>query len=243
MDDVSAALALINSLDLTSLNPNDTDEDIRELCGKAVTPFNHVAAVCIFPRFIPLAKTLLPTAVKIATVINFPAGLADIGLALKEIESAVKLGADELDVVLPYRAFLSKDDSFCARYLSHIREACNKKVLKIIIETGELKTVDNIKKAAALCIDAQADFIKTSTGKTPVSATPESANLILETIRQSGKNIGFKASGGIKKFDEAKKYLTLSQSIMGPSWPRPEHFRIGASSLLSDLLNTINRGY
>ena len=161
----------------------------------------------------------------------------------KEIASAVRLGADELDVVLPYRALLGGDIEFCTDYLTHAREACAKKTLKIIIETGELKTVDNIRQAAILCINAKADFIKTSTGKTPVSATPEAANIILETIFRYGKNTGFKASGGIKTFADAKKYLTLAQSIMGPAWPLPGCFRIGASSVLNDLLKTIKQGY
>ena len=154
MDDVSAAKTLIASLDLTSLNDDDTDETIGELCAKALTPAGKTAAVCVYPRFIPTARADLPADIKIATVINFPAGLADIGLMEKEIASAVRLGADELDVVLPYRALLGGDIEFCTDYLTHAREACAKKTLKIIIETGELKTVDNIRQAAILCINA-----------------------------------------------------------------------------------------
>ena len=243
MDDVSAAKTLIASLDLTSLNIDDTDETIRALCTKSATAVGQVAAVCIYPRFIPLAKTLLPPKVKIATVVNFPSGLADIGLLEKEILNAVKLGADEIDVVFPYRTFLSGDIEFCTKYLTAARQHCGKKVLKAIIETGELKTVAPIKKASELCISANIDFIKTSTGKTSVSATPEAANIILETIKQSGKPVGFKASGGIKTFEDAKKYLILALSIMGPNWPQTNRFRIGASSLLTNLLEIIKRGY
>ena len=243
MDDVSAAKLLISSLDLTSLNTADTDETIRELCAKAVTPYGTVAAVCIYPQFIPLVKSILPSSIKIATVINFPSGLADLHLLEKEINSAVKLGADELDVVLPYRTLLTGDGEFCAKYLIKARETAGKKTLKIIIESGELKTVDKIKQASQLCIDAQADFIKTSTGKTDVSATPETANVILETIKQSGQNVGFKASGGIKTLNDAKKYLTLALSIMEPGWVNASHFRIGASSVLNNLLTTIKQGY
>lgn len=243
MDDVSAARILIDSLDLTSLNPTDTDEKIKELCAKAVTPYGHTAAVCILPRFIPLAKNSLPADISVATVINFPAGTANITLLQKEIDTAVSLGADELDVVLPYNTFLRGDIDFCQKYLETARELCGRKKLKIIIESGELKTVDNIKQAALLCIDVGADFIKTSTGKTEISATPEAANIILETIRQSKKHVGFKASGGIKTLDDAKKYLTLAQSIMGASWISPTHFRIGASSVLTNLLATIKQGY
>lgn len=243
MDDVSAALTLIKSLDLTSLNSSDNEETIQALCNKATTPYAKVAAVCLYPQFIPLAKNILPSDIKIATVINFPSGLADLHLLEKEIKTAIKLGADELDVVLPYRTLLTGDTEFCTKYLAIARETTGKKTLKIIIESGELKGVEKISLATRLVIDSAADFVKTSTGKTDVSATPEAANIILETIRQSGKNIGFKASGGIKTLQDAKKYLTLSQSIMGPEWVSPSHLRIGASSVLTSLLATIKQGY
>lgn len=243
MDDVSAAKILIASLDLTSLSTADTEETITALCRKALTPYGNTAAVCVYPQFIPLVQSLVPAQIKIATVINFPAGLADLHLLEKEINTALRLGADELDVVLPYRTLLNGDTKFCAEYLAKARELCGKKTLKIIIESGELKTVANIKLASALCIEAQADFIKTSTGKTDISATPEAANIILESIKQSKKNIGFKASGGIKTLEDAKKYLTLAQSIMGTSWVNTSHFRIGASSVLNNLLATIEQGY
>ncbi len=243
MDDVSAAKILISALDLTSLNSDDNEESILSLCQKASTPYGQTAAVCIYPQFIPVAKDNLPSSIKIATVINFPLGLADLYLLEKEVTTAVKLGADELDVVLPYRTFLNHDIDFCLTYLKHARQLSGSKTLKIIIETGELKTVDNIRLASELCIETQADFIKTSTGKTDISATPEAANIILETIKKSGKNVGFKASGGIKTIEDAKKYLTLSQSIMGPTWVNSTHFRIGASSVLASLINTIKKGY
>ena len=119
----------------------------------------------------------------------------------------------------------------------------SKKTLKIIIESGELKTIDKIKEASSLCISANVDFIKTSTGKTEISATPEAANAILETISLSNKKIGFKASGGIKTLTDAKKYLSLAQSIMGSEWANSSNFRIGASSILTNLIETIERGY
>lgn len=243
MDDVTAAKLLISSLDLTSLHHNDSEENIKNLCRKGQTFYGNVAAVCIYPQFMAFAKEVLPRDIKIATVINFPSGLADMHLLEKEIVTATTLGADEFDVVLPYRTLLADDVEFCAAYLRKARELTAKKTLKIIIESGELKTVAAIKQASLLCIEAQVDFIKTSTGKTDVSATPEAANVILETIKQSKKDIGFKASGGIKTIDDAKKYLTLAQSIMGPAWVNKAHFRIGASSVLDNLLEIINRGY
>ena len=145
MDDVSAALKLIASLDLTSLNAADTEENIKDLCIKAVTPFGNVPAVCIYSQFLPFARELLPADIKLATVINFPSGLADLHLLEKEITTAVKLGANELDVVLPYRTLLNGDAEFCAKYLAKARETAGKKTLKIIIESGELKTVEKIK--------------------------------------------------------------------------------------------------
>ncbi len=243
MDDVTAAKLIISCLDLTTLNTDDTEERVLDLCERASTPYGKTAAVCIWSRFLPFTKDKLPSEIKKATVINFPKGLPDILLMEQEIAKAIQLGADELDVVLPYRTLLSGDSEFCLKYLQAARKASQKHTLKIIIESGELKTVDNIRKASELCIEAEADFIKTSTGKTEISATPEAANIILETIKKSGKDIGFKASGGIKTTTDAKKYLSLAQSIMGSSWVSPKHFRIGASSVLTDLINTIERGY
>ena len=243
MDDVTAAKILISCLDLTSLNQTDTEEKITNLCTKAVTPYGNTAAVCVYPQFISLTKRLLPSEIKTATVINFPSGIADINILTKELKTALNLGADELDVVLPYRTLLNNDEDFCRQYLSTARDLTEKKTLKIIIETGELQTVDAIRKAASLCIESKADFIKTSTGKTETSATPEAANIILETIRLSEKDVGFKASGGIKTLVDAKAYLTLSQAILGPTWVSNKHLRIGASSVLDNLLKTIEQGY
>lgn len=243
MDNVESAKTLIGLLDLTTLNDNDNNETVENLCKKATGKYGNTASVCIYPQFISYAKSVLPENFKIATVINFPKGLANNTILEREIISAVSYGADELDVVLPYRTFLDGDIDFCKEYLDIARETCQEKILKIIIETGELKDILAIKKATQLCIDAQADFVKTSTGKTDISATPEAANAILETIAQSGKPVGFKASGGIKTLYDAKAYLTLAQSIMGNDWVSPSTFRIGASSLLNDLIKTIEQGY
>ena len=243
MDNVESAKTLIGLLDLTTLNDNDTNETVSALCQKATTVYGNTASVCIYPQFISHAKNILPENYKIATVINFPKGIANNTILEREIITAISYGADELDVVLPYRTFLSGDIDFCKEYLNIARETCQEKILKIIIETGELKDITAIKKATQLCIDANADFVKTSTGKTEISATPQAANAILETIAQSGKKVGFKASGGIKTLYDAKAYLTLAQSIMGNDWVNSSTFRIGASSLLNDLIKTIEQGY
>ncbi len=245
MDDVIAAHSLIRMLDLTSLNDNDSEFTIEELCQKACTPYGNVAAVCISGKFVELAKNLLAkTSIKIATVVNFPQGNFALPQTLKEIETAIKNGANEIDAVFPYKHFLEGNITDCENYVAETKKAVGKeRLLKIILETGELKTVNAITSASKLCIANGADFIKTSTGKSPISATPEAANIMLEAIAAAKNNVGFKASGGIKTLEEAKKYLILADSIMGLRWINPNNFRIGASSLLNDLIAVIKRGY
>lgn len=244
MDDVTAAKILIGCLDLTSLGDHDTEYRIEDLCAKADTPYGHVAAVCIWPQFIPLAKKKLKkTPVKTATVVNFPHGGSDFAKLRHEIRQALKAGADEIDAVFPYHDFLEGNLDVCDRFLDTVTETCGETTTKIILETGELAKASRIAEATRLCLNKGVGFIKTSTGKTPVSATPEAANIILETIAASRRKAGFKASGGIRTIDEAKKYLTLAQTVMGSGWISPEHLRIGASSLLDNLLQTIKQGY
>lgn len=244
MDDVSAAKNLIPLLDLTSLNDTDTTDSISAFCRKAETPYGHVASICVYPKFVPLVLRELNGSSKITTVINFPSGSSDLNLVSNEINRALNAGADEIDVVFPYKEFLKGKTEYCAAFLEKVRSLCpQNNTLKIILETGEYPSSRQIRQAAQLCIDAGADFIKTSTGKTKTSATPEAANTILETIKASKKDVGFKASGGIRTIDDAKKHLVLANAIMGPDWVTPAHFRIGASSLLTNLLETINKGY
>lgn len=245
MDDVTAAEILIKSLDLTSLNLDDNEDTITHLCQRALTPAGKVAAVCVYPKFVILAKRLLEnTGIKIATVVNFPDGSSDPERLQTEITNALKYGADEIDVVFPYQDFLNSHIAYCEKYIKLASELCGKKIpLKIILETGVLQKSTLIAQATKICIANGANFIKTSTGKTEVSATPEAANTILETIASGRRNVGFKASGGIKTIEDAKKYLVLANSIMGYKWITPKNFRIGASSLLENLLETINRGY
>lgn len=245
MDDVTAAKVAINLLDLTSLNDNDSAPRIEKLCKKAITPYGNVAAVCIYSKFITVAKELLRgTNIKVATVVNFPKGDSDIKKVREEIKKAISFGANEIDAVFPYKKFIKGDIDFCKEFVHMFVEECGKKVTtKIILETGELKSSKLIINACNLCINSGVNIIKTSTGKTDVSATPEVANMILETIKESTKDVGFKASGGIKTTYDAKKYLILSQAIMGDKWISPKHLRFGASSLLDDLIKTIEQGY
>ena len=242
MDDVTAAKAIIACMDLTSLDDNDTEAKITKLCEKAKT--YKVAAVCTHIKFIPLTKKLLKgTDIKIATVVNFPEGNADIHKTKMEIKEALRLGAEEIDAVFPYKNFINGDIQTCEYFLNMVTDECKKATCKIILETGELEKTSLIYGAAKLCIKHGVNFIKTSTGKTKISATPEAANAMLEAISNSKGSIGFKASGGIKTIDDAKKYLSLAQIIMGTKWIKSQNFRIGASSLLDNLLQTIERGY
>lgn len=245
MDDVTAAKHLIHLLDLTSLNKDDTESRIEKLCKKAQTPYGNVAAVCIYPKFLPLAQDMLEgTGIRLATVVNFPEGNADLSKLRAETEYALEKGAQEIDAVFPYKNFLNKDYQTCADFVAYASKLTGKKhPLKIILETGAIEKSALIAEATKICIANGANFIKTSTGKTEVSATPEAANIILETIASGRRNVGFKASGGIKTIEDAKKYLVLANTIMGWKWINPSNFRIGASSLLDNLLEVIERGY
>jgi len=233
---VDAARLSLACLDLTSLNDADTPADVELLCRRAQTPFGPVAAVCVWPRFAALARSLLPVNIRVAAVANFPAGEIDLAGALDDVAQIRAAGAQEVDVVLPYRALLAGRDAEVLAFLKSVREACAGLTLKVIIESGELKSPEAIARASALALQAGADFIKTSTGKTPVSATPEAANAMLDAIAQSGRSdAGFKASGGIRSVQDAQTYLGLAAERWGMDALKPERFRFGASGLLNDI--------
>ena len=222
-------------MDLTTLNDNDTDAKVIQLCKDAQTQAGNTAAVCIYPRFIPIARKTLAlqnsTTIKIATVTNFPHGNDDLDIAFAETRAAVAYGADEVDVVFPYKALIAGNSEIGAQMIAGCRAICGAKVcLKVIIETGELKSDALIKQASDICIEAGADFIKTSTGKVAVNATLEATKVMLESIKASGKNVGFKAAGGVKDAQTAGQYLQLARDIMGEGWVDTDHFRFGASS-------------
>lgn len=240
-----AAKIALSLMDLTTLNENDTDEIVTELCAKENNPIGHTAAVCIYPQFIATAKKALQQQgcgeVAVATVTNFPAGKADIALAQRETALAIQAGADEVDVVFPYQALIAGDEKIGAELVAACKQACGDKLLKVIIETGELKTAELIRKASEIAIHAGADFIKTSTGKVAVNATLEAAKIMLETIRDLNvqDRVGFKAAGGVRTAEEAQQYLQLAADLFGNEWLTPRHFRFGASGLLNNLLNTL----
>lgn len=241
----TAAQTALGLMDLTTLNDNDTNEIVTALCQQAITSVGATAAVCIYPQFIPAAKAafnkLNITHVKIATVTNFPHGNDDVQIALAETKQAVELGADEVDVVFPYRALINGNAQIGFDLVAACKGACgDQAILKVIIESGELKTPELIKQASEIAIDAGANFIKTSTGKVEVNATLASAEIMLNVIKQKNINVGFKAAGGVKIANDAKQYLDLAASIMGNEWINAQHLRFGASSLLADLLSTLD---
>ncbi|WP_046155500.1 deoxyribose-phosphate aldolase [Chromobacterium vaccinii] len=236
---IEAARRALSLMDLTTLNDDDTDEKVAALCCKAKSPDGTVAAVCVYPRFVPIAKKTLREAgcpeVRVATVINFPHGNDDISIAVAETRAAIAYGADEVDVVFPYRALMAGNRDIGFELVKACKEACGGKLLKVIIESGELKDAALIRAASEISIRAGADFIKTSTGKVPVNATLAAAETMLAVIKEQGGECGFKAAGGVKSATEAAEYLALAARLLGEGWADARHFRFGASSLLANL--------
>ncbi|MCV2370934.1 deoxyribose-phosphate aldolase [Roseateles oligotrophus] len=231
-----AARQALQCLDLTSLNDGDTAADIAALCARAQTPFGPVAAVCVWPRFVAQARALLPANIRVAAVANFPAGDLDLARTLADVQEIATAGGDEVDVVLPYRALMQGQSVECAEFLAEVRHATRPLTLKVIIESGELLTTDLIAQGARLALMAGADFVKTSTGKTKLSATPKAATLILHEIAVSGfGSAGFKASGGIRTVADAQVYLQLVETHLGAAAIGPQRLRFGASALLGDI--------
>jgi deoxyribose-phosphate aldolase len=234
---VNVALRALVCLDLTNLQDDCDPADIDALCARAQTRHGSTAAVCIWPRFVTrAAKALAHTGIKVATVVNFPTGAEPLDDVLRMTERAVADGADEIDLVVPYRALAEGDNQAIEATVAAARKVCSGKTLKAILETGALGSPDLIRLASEQALQGGADFLKTSTGKLAVSATPEAAEIMLRAIATSGSGAGFKAAGGIRTIGEAELYLGLCDRIMGQGWAGPKHFRIGASSLLDALL-------
>lgn len=242
MNDKQIAKRTLSLLDLTSLNDNDTEADIEILCSKAVSKHGEVAAVCVWPRFVKKAAELLKeTNVKIAAVANFPEGDTDIDAAVKTTQEIIDAGGNEVDVVFPYAEFLKGDKEVAAELVAACKQACSSKAkLKVILETGVLIDEERIKEASKIALDNGANFIKTSTGKVDISATPEAARIMISTIKDTHSSAGFKAAGGIKDIETAREYLSIADEIMGEGWATPETFRFGASGVLNNLLAVLN---
>ena len=235
--DESARIALA-CLDLTSLNDGDTDADIVQLAERAAAAPGRVAALCVWPRFARLARAHAPQGVAVAAVANFPDGGGDIERALRDAGEIVQAGAQELDLVLPWRALLAGDAAACIALLRAVRRASEGLLLKVILESGELATPALVRQASRLALAEGADFLKTSTGKTARGATPEAAQRMLEAIAAdpgAAHRAGFKASGGVRSVAEAAVYIDLVERVLGAGALVPARFRIGASGLLADI--------
>ncbi|NJC63492.1 deoxyribose-phosphate aldolase [Planosporangium flavigriseum] len=237
----------IRMVDLTTLEGADTPGKVRALCAKALRPdpadpsCPSVAAVCVYPAMVPAAAPLLAGRAHLASVATaFPAGQVPLSVKLADVESAVRDGADEIDMVINRGAFLSGRYLEVFEEIRAVKQACGDAHLKVILETGELATYDNVRRASWLAMIAGADFIKTSTGKVAPAATPPVTLVMLEAVRDfraaTGRQVGVKPAGGIRTAKDAIKYLVLVNETAGADWLHPDWFRFGASSLLNDLL-------
>jgi deoxyribose-phosphate aldolase len=238
----------VRMVDLTTLEGADTPGKVRGLCAKARQPdpadpdVPPVAAACVYPDLVAVARAeLAGSPVKVASVATaFPSGRASLAVKLADVADAVDAGADEIDMVIDRGAFLAGRYAQVYEEVRAVREACGVAHLKVILETGELATLDNVSRAAWLVMLAGADFIKTSTGKMQPAATPPVALVMLSAVRDfaaaTGRRVGVKVAGGVRTAKDAVRYLVLVRETAGPDWLSPDYFRIGASSLLNDLL-------
>lgn len=234
---------IISLIDLTNLNDDCDEATIDALCAQSSTTAGPVAAICIWPEFVSHARQLLgaQSSVQLATVVNFPSGDEKLPVICSTIETAIDAGATEIDYVLPYAALLAGDTDQVKISLQTVRRATPDNILlKVILETGQLNEADFIRQASSIAIDQGADFIKTSTGKVPVNATVKAASIMLETIKHTQRDVGFKAAGGISSIEDADTYLQLAEDKLGKEWPNPARFRFGASSLLNDALANLS---
>ena len=243
----------IRCMDLTTLEGSDTPGKVAALCSKAIRPdptdaqIPSVAAVCVYPNLVPTAvERVRGSDVKVASVATaFPSGQSPLEAKLEEVRWVVEQGADEVDMVIDRGAFLSGRYAKVYDEIVRTKEACGEAHLKVILETGELGTYDNVRRASLVAMAAGADFIKTSTGKLPSAATLPVALVMLEAIRdvheETGRMVGFKPAGGIRNAKQAVQHLVLVHETLGTDWLTPDLYRIGASSLLNDVLMQIRK--
>src|SRR5918997_1130813 len=243
----------IRMMDLTTLEGKDTPGKVRALAGKARRPdptdpsIPSVAALCVYPNMVPIAREALAgSTVKVASVATyFPSGQAPLDVKLDDVRRAVEMGADEIDMVIDRGAFLAGDYAAVYDEITAVKEACGDAHLKVILETGELETYDNVRRASVLAMAAGADFIKTSTGKVNPASTLPGSLVMMEAIRdfhsQTGRPVGMKSAGGIRTAKEAISYLVVLYETLGREWMTPDRFRFGASSLLNDVLMQIRK--
>jgi deoxyribose-phosphate aldolase len=240
-------------MDLTTLEGADTPGKVAALCSKGVRPdptdpsIPSVAAICVYPNLVPTAvEKLRGTGVKVASVATaFPSGQSPLAVKVRDVEAAVSFGADEIDMVIDRGAFLAGRYALVFDEIVKVKEACGEAHLKVILEVSELGTYDNVRRASILAMAAGADFIKTSTGKLSGAATLPVTLVMLEAIRdvheQTGRKVGMKPAGGIRQSKQAVQYLVQLHETLGADWLTPDLYRLGASSLLNDVLMQIRK--
>jgi deoxyribose-phosphate aldolase len=245
---VEALKLILSMIDLTTLEGQDTPGKVRQLCQKAMHLHDalpglpHVAAVCVYPTMVGIAKQALEgSGIRVASVATaFPSGQSSLEVKLGDTRIAVDAGADEIDMVISRGAFLAGDYRYVFDEIGAIREACGDAHLKVILETGELGTLDRVRRASVLAMHAGADFIKTSTGKIQPAATMQVTLVMLQAIRDyyrdTGRMVGMKPAGGISNAKLAVHYLVMLRETLGNAWMTPDGFRFGASSLANDVL-------
>ena len=250
-DNLEVKKLLLNCIDLTTLKCTDTEESVLKFTEKVndltdtYPDIPSVAAICVYPNMAEIVNdTLEADGVNIACVSGgFPSSQTFMEVKVAETAMALHCGADEIDIVMPVGKFLSGDYEGVCDEISEIKDICGDKKLKVILETGVLMTAENIKKASLICMYSGADFIKTSTGKEAISATPDAALVMCEAIheyyKETGRKVGFKAAGGINTVKKALAYYTIVKEVLGDEWLNNEWFRIGASSLANPLLKEI----
>jgi deoxyribose-phosphate aldolase len=253
---LSGLLLALSMLDLTTLEGKDSPEKVRSLCRKAARPCDNdeavlgfrvpsVAAVCVYPALVPVAREELSgTGVKVASVATgFPSGQYPLAVRIADTRDAVAAGADEIDMVINRGAFLAGRYAEVFKEIEEIKAACGHAHLKVILETGELETYDQVRRASDLAIAAGADFIKTSTGKVQPAATLPVTLIMFEAVRdhflRTGKVVGIKPAGGIRTAKQALHYLVAVKETLGDAWLTPERFRLGASTLANDILRQV----
>jgi len=250
---IEALHTILSMIDLTTLEGQDTPGKVKQLCQKAIHLHDampglpHVAAICVYPTMVGVAnKALGNSGINVASVATaFPSGMAPRQIKLAETRIAVDEGADEIDMVISRGAFLQGEYGFVFDEIAAIKEACGDAHLKVILETGELGTLDRVRRASVLAMHAGADFIKTSTGKIQPAATLPVTLVMLQSIRdfyyETGRMIGMKPAGGISSAKLAVHYLVMLRETLGTAWMTPEWYRFGASSLANDVLMQLRK--
>lgn len=231
---------ILSLLDLTSLNDDDTPAVIDTLCDNATQSIGKVAAVCVYPQFVAQSRARLPenNGINVATVVNFPTGDESLADVLAQTQQALADGANEIDLVFPYKALqqgnAAAGEAMCNQIATLVHQQAGS--LKVILETGALSPAE-IAQAAQIAIAAGADFLKTSTGKIAHGASLEASAILLDQIAQAKQPVGLKISGGVRDIATAEAYIAQAAAKMGADWVQPENFRIGASSLLKELIS------